>query len=344
MCWPSPFQSDTLPTSTSSTQIVASGTLHSTRKAIALASACARTRPPPARTTPRPQRETGRWAFSWVAPAGRSAPPVRRRARARMTSPEICTSLNVIIVPGGAREGGRQRGGRGARAHPDLGAPGRDPGQLGRGHGADAAQALDQLGDRRRFDHVGVDGDGPQIAGRAAPAPPTTAPRRAGPPGRRRAARGTAPPRRRPCRRRRRRARSPRARPRCCPPAPRPGATFARHETATRPVPRTSPFGHDLRVTSAACSSDARAAACAAAAALVSPGSPARARTLAADSAVTRLATNAALASPLSAAATSIPGAPALAGVTGGGAAATPRVRSGGAARSRRPRPPGGSV
>ena len=95
--------------------------------------------------------------------------------------------------------------------------------------------------------------------------------------------------------------------------------TFARHDTATRPVPRTSPSGTTSEVTSAACSSEARAAAWAAAPALVSPGSPARARTPADDSAVTRPLTKAALASLLSAAATSVPGTPIFAGVTGGG-------------------------
>ena len=102
--------------------------------------------------------------------------------------------------------------------------------------------------------------------------------------------------------------------------------TFARHATATRPVPRTIPSGMTSAVTSAACSSDARDAACAAAAAVVSPGPPARARTFADDNAVTRLVTNAAVPSPLSPAATSIPGAPALAGaVVGGGAVVVPR-------------------
>src|SRR5213075_2814959 len=92
--------------------------------------------------------------------------------------------------------------------------------------------------------------------------------------------------------------------------------TLARHDTATGPVPRTAPSGTVSAVTSAACSSDERAAAWAAAALLVSPGSPARARTPADDSAVTRPATKAALASPLSPAATSTPGAPVFAGVT----------------------------
>src|SRR5262245_6481764 len=64
--------------------------------------------------------------------------------------------------------------------------------------------------------------------------------------------------------------------------------TFARHEIATRPVPRTMPSGTTSDVTSAACSSDARAAACAAAPALVSPGSSDRARTPADDRRLTR--------------------------------------------------------
>ena len=120
--------------------------------------------------------------------------------------------------------------------------------------------------------------------------------------------------------------------------------TFARHDTATRPVPRTSPSGTTSEVTSAACSSDARAAAWAAAPALVSPGSPARARTPADDSAVTRPADEGSARLALVGRGDQHPGRrPIFAGVTGGGGDGDAPVRSCGAARSRRPRPRAGS-